>query len=1524
MLAKLDNLGPFQFFFTLSCADMRWDENFSAILRKLGHTIEYTVSSDGKEETRVKYGDNQNMELREYLKNNVDSSLHELIRRHVFVATQNYQHRVKSFITNILKDKNNPMHVEYWTTKVEFQGRGAGHNHGTIWVDMNKMEFSFVDNEMKWSNIDQLLKTTTKKNSNSKRELKRLLQTYFGRDSVYHHRDIALLKNIYTEIFKNQGGAADCNREPHRMVEELVNHFPFYGLTTAFKKFQTKEKLLDQEEKAVTAFVDKFTTCTLNEAVIASKTNDTVLKERAKEVVDIVTAVNIHTDTKSCKKYGTDCRYGFPRYPIWRTLISRPLEISGEEGKKLKQKYGKVLDDVKALLKDKEAIKKILQEIPKHLDKTVEEYKKNRKRRILMLLSMAKLVTEEDIQLYEDALKYSTAGFSVVLERDLDEIFVNSYNTEWARAWNGNTDLQVCLDYFAVITYITEYYSKDDTGMMSKLLEMLKSANCETLKEKMKLVMNTFISARQMGECEAFYKVMPNFRLTDSNVTTIMIPTGRKEERSKFMIKVDDDFDYGGREKKRIEGREGLFVEKYDLIDKYVRRDRKCVAADEVSVVQYYKMFVAAYKDMRKKTDESETDDENEECDETDQMDEAIEGNFHYVMTASRGKPVLLPPYIKIDNPFPGEPPLMRKRVKPAVVRFHKPKQDVDPAKYFFAEALLYTPFRSEKELEERVANAAEDGYVELEKWINAVKCQVMEHLESNEEARYMVEEANSKTKDVGDDLDPEGEQDIEECMNENLFLHPDYEHLDPEELNLREETVRHEKVYRLIEIDQIDVLKEKTRNLDVDQKKVIEKGIQFSRKIVKSLRAKNSPPKSVKVIVHGGAGSGKSTVINVLKQWCHLILQQPGDDPDCPYVIVAAPTGTAAANIRGQTMHSAFNFSWGNEYFSLSDKVRDSKRNLLKNLKLVIIDEISMVKSDQQFQLDKRLREVTQKTGKLFGNVAVFYVGDIMQLKPCKGRYIFDEPINPDYKIDYQLGSHWQSFEVVILGKNHRQGDDKDYADMLNRFRTGQQTEDDMLKLNERVRQRDHPDLKGAMFVTCTNVEVEKQNRRRLNEIKEEVAVLEAVNVHPTIRDFKPTLGKKGEVRDTPFLQSLKVKRTARVQLTYNIDTLDCLTNGARGEIVDFVRNEKGHIDKIMVKFDDEHQGQKRRESQPMLTSKYPGCTAIERIMFQYSLAKKSKRVSSTAKVIQFPLSLCFAATAHRFQGQTIHKPNTLAADFKTVFEAAQAYVMLSRVESLSQLFIIGSLPENKFYASPKGLSELERLQRVSVNSNPSTWEQQHKWSIKIALLNCHSLADKIDDIRKDEMLLKADIICLTETWLLSDAVIEILNITGYRLHLNSKGRGKGIATFTKLMLDESFVDIKREKAQITRLSTPRVDIINMYRSQEADNAVLVNDLEQIIREGTPTVICGDMNLCFVTKRQNPVTNLLEGLGFNQLIKEASHLQGGHIDHVYSNADPNIFEVDVRMHSPYYTSRDHDGFCITITHAGDISKKQV
>ena len=171
-------------------------------------------------------------------------------------------------------------------------------------------------------------------------------------------------------------------------------------------------------------------------------------------------------------------------------------------------------------------------------------------------------------------------------------MFVNSYNPEWARAWNGNHDIQICLDYYAVITYITEYFTKDDTGTMKLLLDALKESSCATLKEKMTTLMKTFISARQMGECEALYKVFPDFHLKKSNVATVYVPVSKKENRSKFLIKIDENMNYNGQEKIKIDGKDGYYVEKYDIVSKFER----CKGKKEMSYTQFAKMYTPVWK----------------------------------------------------------------------------------------------------------------------------------------------------------------------------------------------------------------------------------------------------------------------------------------------------------------------------------------------------------------------------------------------------------------------------------------------------------------------------------------------------------------------------------------------------------------------------------------------------------------------------------------------------------------------------------------------------------------------------------------------------------------------------------------------------------------------------------------------------------------------------------------------------------------------------------------------------------------
>ena len=134
------------------------------------------------------------------------------------------------------------------------------------------------------------------------------------------------------------------------------------------------------------------------------------------------------------------------------TIIVRPCEENDPELKEqLLVIYRTTLIKVKDVLEDDDAMKKIMAKYDKQAE-SQEEHQANIEKRVKDLCEAAKV----DYDMYLKALSTSKTGYSVVQKRDLDEIYINSYNIEWIRAWNGNMDIQVVLDYFAVITYVTD------------------------------------------------------------------------------------------------------------------------------------------------------------------------------------------------------------------------------------------------------------------------------------------------------------------------------------------------------------------------------------------------------------------------------------------------------------------------------------------------------------------------------------------------------------------------------------------------------------------------------------------------------------------------------------------------------------------------------------------------------------------------------------------------------------------------------------------------------------------------------------------------------------------------------------------------------------------------------------------------------------------------------------------------------------------------------------------------------------
>ena len=536
---------------------------------------------------------------------------------------------------------------------------------------------------------------------------------------------------------------------------------------------------------------------------------------------------------------------------------------------------------------------------------------------------------------------------------------------------------------------------------------------------------------------------------------------------------------------------------------------------------------------------------------------------------------------------------------------------------------------------------------------------------------------------------------------------------------------------YRKLEVKDLHVLEQESCKLDKWQRKVVDVGLKFAKGIKKHENSSTKAPKPENLVVIGGAGSGKSTVIECLTQWCHRILVKAGDDPNSPYILKAATTGAASSLIEGSTVHSSLGFDHSSKHTSLSDKKREMKRDQLHNLKILIIDEFSMMKADILYRIHLRLCEI-KNSKKLFGGVNVYLFGDPAQLKPVRGSYIFAAPNCPDYKLAYGDGtdSLWKSFSVINLEENHRQGNDKSYADMLNRIRVGKQTQDDIEILKSRIRPKDHADLKGALFISAKVAPVAKFNEIALAKTKGRLYVSRATHIQAMSKSYKPRIDKKsGRIGDTHYVDELKLKIGARVMLIYNIDVSDLLTNGTIGTVVGVTEGNDGVITAVIIKFDNPEAGKQARSRNPLMAKKYPQGTVVKKMEIEYSLARHQGLISTTAKLIQFPLVLAWAVTAHKIQGQSIKSPQKVVVDLKSVFEAAQAYVMLSRVQELDQLYILKELPENKIYANQTALAEIDRLLQVSKNNNPTEWECRKDDSSKtrVTFLNSRSIKKQV-----------------------------------------------------------------------------------------------------------------------------------------------------------------------------------------------------
>ena len=289
----------------------------------------------------------------------------------------------------------------------------------------------------------------------------------------------------------------------------------------------------------------------------------------------------------------------------------------------------------------------------------------------------------------------------------------------------------------------------------------------------------------------------------------------------------------------------------------------------------------------------------------------------------------------------------------------------------------------------------------------------------------------------------------------------------------------------------------------------------------------------------------------------------------------------------------------------------------------------------------------------------------------------------------------------------------------------------------------------------------------------------------------------------------------------------------------------------------------------------------------------------------------MAFASTAHKIQGATIPKPQKVIINVEDTFDAAMVYVMLSRVCSLEQILLLNEFPENKMYPNQQVLVELKRLDKKSMNLNPSRGENIDTDAMKISSLNCRSIKKHYQDILNDNSLIKSDLIALQETWLNNDDDSEDLHIPGYELSINSKGKGKGIATYYRRDTFEHVADIKKTNMQLSKFSSAIVDIIVLYRSQQGSIQEMKQFIKQLEDVNVPTLIIGDFNFPFLEQGPNLTKQVFNKNKYSQLIREPTHIEGNTLDHAYIRDEMGLLEITAETHTKYYT--DHRGIAVII-----------
>ncbi|OOG73299.1 helix-turn-helix domain-containing protein [Flavobacterium sp. A45] len=407
-------------------------------------------------------------------------------------------------------------------------------------------------------------------------------------------------------------------------------------------------------------------------------------------------------------------------------------------------------------------------------------------------------------------------------------------------------------------------------------------------------------------------------------------------------------------------------------------------------------------------------------------------------------------------------------------------------------------------------------------------------------------------------------------------------------------------------------------------------------------------------VFLTGKAGTGKTTLLKEIIATTHK------------NTVVVAPTGIAALNAGGVTIHSMFQLPFGgfipdNSAPQFSDttkfetkatlrrhfKMSGQKRAVIRNMELLIIDEVSMLRADLLDAMDYMMQTVRRKSAP-FGGVQVLFIGDLLQLPPIirdeewrtlrnyyRGKFFFHAHVVQQYPPLY-----------IELSKIYRQTDDR-FISVLNNLRNNEITPSDIQTLNEFVK----PDFdlkanKGFITLTTHNAKADVMNAQSLADLVGSQMM------------FMPDITGDFPDKIYPVDPYLQLKVGAQIMFVKNDLSMEKnYFNGKMGIVKTMTSKE------IWVHFPD--------EDKTIEVDKY------EWQNIRYTVNEMTKEIEEEVlgSFVHYPIKLAWAITVHKSQGLTFDKA---ALDVSKVFLPGQAYVALSRLRSLNGLVLLSPLRMN------------------------------------------------------------------------------------------------------------------------------------------------------------------------------------------------------------------------------------------------------